>query len=138
MIRTVLTLLWLTIASVYDLKTRRVPNWLTFGAMAAAVLLMVLVPVRPSWPAIAVNALTVLIVLWQWARKEFGGADAKATIALALTFYWLPLAALAMLGALALAFTRRRRVTRTRFVPWMALGMAGALGALLILQGTLP
>lgn len=138
MIRTVFTLLWLAIASVFDIRTRRVPNWLTFSAWGIALLLIAADPVRPSWPAVAVNALTVLIVLWQWARREFGGADAKATVALALTFYWLPLAPLAMLGALTLAFMRRKRVRRTRFVPWLALGTAGALLALLIWQGTVP
>lgn len=138
MIRTVFTLLWLAIASAFDIRTRRVPNWLTFGAWLAAILLIAVDPVRPSWPALLVNALTVLIVLGQWARGEFGGADAKATVALALTFYWLPLAPLAMLGALALAFARRNKVRRTRFVPWMALGTAGALLALFLYTGAIP
>ena len=74
-------LLWLLACAVQDWRRRQVDNRLTLMPMFAA-LLWWLIHVRPvsPWPAPMVAAL----ILLAWRAGWIGGADAKASLALAL------------------------------------------------------
>ena len=74
-------LLWLLACAVQDWRKRQVDNWLTLIPMTGA-LLFWLVQVRPvsPWPAPVISVL----ILLAWKAGWIGGADAKASLALAL------------------------------------------------------
>ena len=90
-----------------DLRVRRVPNswWLPFTAMAALLLLGDLLSPARDWRALAVAyggaAVVAGLMYLFWRFRLFGGADAKALMALAFLAPWpSPHARLALQPAL--------------------------------------
>jgi Flp pilus assembly protein protease CpaA len=96
----------LLVASLSDLRTRRVPNlhWLPYSAMAAAFALPDLAGGR-AWPTYAVAAGACALAWLLFRLRLFGGADAKALMVLAFLVPWAPagLPVPPVLGSLALA-----------------------------------
>lgn len=74
-------LVWLSVCAWFDWKSRRVSNWLTLPVLGVALV------VRAAGYGIG-NCRTVLLfatlVVLGWAIHLVGGADAKATLAMAL------------------------------------------------------
>lgn len=110
----------LVIASYYDLKYRKVPNWLTLPVAILALF--------------KVDQFTILILLFALFllflfRRSIGGGDIKLGVAVALWAHilqisqsWL-LIALLIGGIYAIIF----RKGSIPFAPFMALGFAIAL-----------
>ena len=123
--------LWLLACAVQDWRTRQVSNWLTMTPLFGA-LLFWLIQVRPISPWPAPTAAALLLLAWQ--AGWIGGADAKASMALAL--FSLSLLAWAWCGAALWYLALRPFYTRKdlRILPGFVGFAAGvAARALLIL-----
>lgn len=80
-------LLWLLLITVYDLRQRRVPNWLALaGAVGALVVLMVgAQPFGVGWSDAAIAmALGFGVLLLFYALRLLGAGDVKFAAALGL------------------------------------------------------
>jgi prepilin peptidase CpaA len=123
------------VASYFDVRTRRIPNWLT-GALAVAGLGL---NAAAGWRAVAVAAgiMAVLLLLGSllYARGGIGGGDIKLAAAAAGTLS-IPLCVPFLLytaiggGLLAIGFVVVRAAARTQTLPYAP---AFAFGAVLIL-----
>jgi len=83
-----LSLLAISIASLFDLKYREVPDkvWALYAPPAIAFTALKLSGLRVAlWPSVASVALTSALSLALYRLGVFGGADAKAFICLALS-----------------------------------------------------
>jgi len=101
----------LGLAIYLDLKTRRIPNWLTLPWMALALAWQF--GQRGLW------ALWVLLIWWGiffgWALRFYQGGDAKLLMALFalwpdLRFFWALCAAAVLVGGVALLLRYRGRL----------------------------
>jgi prepilin peptidase CpaA len=79
--------LGLIVASVYDIRARRVPNWLSVGLLTSGVVSRYLTsgPVEAGW-GLAGSAVGLLLLLFPYSRSWIGGGDVKL---LAATGSWL-------------------------------------------------
>ena len=72
-----------SVACVFDVRTRRIPNWLTLGSAAAALVFHL---VRGGWPgagtSVAGWAVGVALLLAPYALGGMGGGDVKLVGAL--------------------------------------------------------
>jgi len=74
----------LIILAVYDLRRGRVPNWIVWPLMMAAILLTITRLVSGS---LSLNQIGLIVVVWiacfvAWQRHVFGGGDVKLVMAL--------------------------------------------------------
>ena len=104
------------LAAYFDLKSRRIPNWLTYSALATSFIYPSLFHII----AIAIGFISALIF-----GKYVGAGDIKLAVAIALwshilnwSQYWLYLA-LIIAGIYGL-FNRRKSIP---FAPFMAVGL---------------
>lgn len=74
-------LAWLSVCAWFDWKSRRVSNWLTLPVLGVAVVIRVSGHGIGDWRFVLLFAVLVLL---GWATHLVGGADAKATLAMAL------------------------------------------------------
>lgn len=131
---TALLLLPAWLAAGIDLRTRRIPNWVTGAGLLLA---LVVAAVGGTLASAAVGAgvcLAIGLVLASFARGAFGGGDVKlmayggAVTGIAgvpAFLFWMSLAGgLLALGALALL--RRRHLT-IPYGPAIAVGVSAAL-----------
>lgn len=131
--------LWLVALSAYDIRQRRLPNWLTLpGAMV--ILLAAGLSGRGGAALAGAAALTVLYgVVHVISPRSMGGGDVKLAIGLgAMTgAFGVDVWVLAALGApvltsaLALAAAIRGRTTMPHG-PSMCLASAAAIGLVLV------
>lgn len=122
-------------ASYFDIRARRIPNWLT-GALAIAGLgLNAAAGVRPLLMAACVMVALMLLGALLYARGGIGGGDIKLAAAAAGTLS-LPLCVPFLLytavggGLLAIGFIVLRAAARTSTLPYAP---AFAFGAVLII-----
>jgi len=88
-------------AAVYDLRERRVPNFISLPALAAGIALAL-------FGGTDVATLTVIpVLLVAWSAGWIGGGDAKMLVALGLAFGAGPVAAIVALAGLAALAARR-------------------------------
>ena len=81
MLVSALTAIWLLPCAIQDWRTHQVSNWLTFTAIAVALVVRLIGWTQsPWWLIVLVTGLA--IGLWQF--DQLGGADAKGWIAFAL------------------------------------------------------
>jgi len=104
-------------AAFFDIRQRRVPNWLSLPAMSAA---LALIPLSGRWDGL----LAWPALYGAWAAGWIGGGDAKLLMAVSAAFGVETAAAALALGGLA-ALTRRAAAPGAAFVP----------AAILILEG---
>ncbi len=95
-----LTILALSVPAIaFDVRERRIPNFLTMPALAVGLAVFVLDTVRVG---LQPDVLLVLPTLFlAWSADWIGGGDAKLLIALALTFGPWPVAVAAVAAGLA-------------------------------------
>lgn len=118
-------LLWLLFVIAYDLRQRRVPNWLvlTGALMALALLVTDLQPFEASWTdALLAGALGFGVLLAFYATGFMGAGDVKFAGALglwigvqAMVVVWIAASLLAGLHALLWQFLQSRPLW-----PWLA------------------
>ena len=91
-----------TIACVTDIRSRRVPNWLTFSATAVGVLAQSLLPVGhgPLWGLVGVIA-GLAVFFHFFALGGLGAGDVKLMAALGAWLGWQDTVWTAAYGAIA-------------------------------------
>ena len=91
-------------AGIMDLRTRRIPNWLTFGGLGAALLLKGLAGTSPLLDGLGGAGLGFLTGLLLFALRALGGGDGKLLITTGAFFGLKPfvgaLLAIGILGGL--------------------------------------
>jgi prepilin peptidase CpaA len=107
-------------ASYFDIRARRIPNWLTGSVVAAALIVHGFSGIRALGVSVAVMAVLVLLGTCVYSRGGIGGGDVKLAIAASglLSFpLCVPFLLYTMLGGgvLAIAFLLRRGNARQSF-----------------------
>ena len=120
-------LIWLSVCSWLDWKTRQVPNWLTIPVLFLALLMRLSGQAVGPWQS-ALSICVLVLGLWA-AGVGIGGADAKITAALAL--FDPALAAWAWMGVVSW-YLAVLLVTFGRQRPYKLPGVVGFLLGILI------
>lgn len=132
--------LYLALAIFFDVHTRRIPNWLTLGGAAAAVVLRVILGGVPGLESGFYGALIAGAVgLVFWLGRTIGGGDHKLLIGMG-AFVGRELVISSLLatglagGVLALFWLvfLRLRLVKTKRMPYSIAIAAGAFGAPLV------
>lgn len=90
------------LACVTDLRSARIPNLLTFSALAAALLFHGLAPSGSGLPAALLGVLAGLLVFFPFfALGAMGAGDVKLMAALGAWIGWQPVLQVALYGAIA-------------------------------------
>lgn len=136
MLHTVTCLLVLVSAAIYDWRTQRVPNWLWLPAIALAISVNNVDWQAPHWPAAVLGLAAVVQAFWSWRKGAMGGGDAKAVM---MTVAMVPAYPLAIVGlGLGIVLVVSSKDRRIPFVPWLAVGVAGAAVGVKIATGAFP
>jgi Flp pilus assembly protein protease CpaA len=122
------SVLWLAACAWFDLRTRRVPNWLTLPAIPLALMASWLVRggSAESPGGFLVRLVVLILPLFiAWRRHLLGGADLKILVALSLANPWLLVAAWlgVVLYFIGLVILANHRAARFAGVPGFALGI---------------
>src|SRR3989338_5159633 len=88
-------LIWLIFASISDIKTREVPDWLNFSLILIALALksiqsIIAKDISIILYALAALAVFLLLVNLMYFTKQWGGGDAKLVIGLGIIFTQYP------------------------------------------------
>lgn len=91
----IIALIWLIIASIVDLKTTEVPNWLSFSLIVIALGIFSLESIieksfTPIIGSIIGLAIFTLIGAGMYYSKQWGGGDAKILMGLGALLYKYP------------------------------------------------
>ena len=125
-------LILLVTASIYDLRTREIPDWISLALLVTAVIAAVFGWADIRWWMVAAGGglgLAIGYALFRWAK--FGGGDAKliaaigallGPVGLLFALFWMALAG----GVLALV-AKARGQRDYAYGPAIALGYAGYL-----------
>lgn len=98
---TALLVLTMGAAAYFDLRTRRIPNWLTLGGLAAALVLRALTGVHPLLDGLAGAGLGFGLGLVCMVLGALGGGDGKLLMAAGAFFGFRPfVGALLLIGVL--------------------------------------
>lgn len=135
-----LGLMYLALAVFFDVRTRRIPNWLTLGGAATALLLgTVLGGVRGLESGFFGALIAGAVGLVFWLGRTIGGGDHKLLIGVG-AFVGRELVVPSLLGiglaggilALFWLIFLRLRLVKTKRMPYSIAIAAGALGAPLL------
>ena len=116
------------LAAILDLRTRRIPNWLTVSALGLALLLRVPMGGDILLSGLMAAGLTFLLCLPVFALGGLGGGDAKLLTAvgafLGMDRLWGALAVTAVAGGIfaLVSIMRRRRTKETAWNMYMIFG----------------
>ena len=98
---TVVFVVVMGMAAVSDLRSRRIPNWLTAGGLAAGLLLRGITGLGPLLDGLAGAGLALAIGLLLFVLGGFGGGDAKLLIVVGAFLGFEPtVGALLLIGVL--------------------------------------
>jgi prepilin peptidase CpaA len=98
---TVVLVLTMGAAAFFDLRTRRIPNWLTLGGLAAALVLRALTGVNPLLDGLAGAGLGFGLGIVCMVLGALGGGDGKLLMAVGAFFGLKPfVGALLLIGVL--------------------------------------
>ena len=90
--------------SVWDLKTRTIPNWLNLAIALLAIPFWFSIDL-PLWPNIAIQVAVAFVAFWVFAAAfamgAMGGGDVKLIAALALWLPWQAVLVLVFLMSIA-------------------------------------
>ena len=131
------------IAAYCDVRTRRIPNWLTGSLAIAAIIVHSFLGLRPVAESLAVMAVLTAAGTLVYARGGIGGGDIKLAIA-ASGMLSYPLCVPFLLytaiggGLLAVALHLARGMARDTFSRVALMTMAGAQGVAAGKSETLP
>jgi prepilin peptidase CpaA len=140
--------IWLTlagslVASYCDVRTRRIPNWLTGSLVVAAILVHAFAGIHSVAESLAVMAVLTAAGTIVYALGGIGGGDVKLAIA-ACGMLGFPLCIPFLLytaiagGVLAIVFIVARRKVRETASRVMLTTMGGSPGAVADKSETLP
>ena len=138
-----LTLAGCTVATYFDVRSRRIPNWLTASLALAALGLHAFGGVWPFVNSLAVMAALTLAGTLVYSRGGIGGGDIKLAIA-GSGMLGFPLCVPFLLytaiggGLLAIAFILSRRNARETASHVMLVAMGGSQGVAAGKRETLP
>ena len=128
---------FLVVISLIDLKVRRVPNWLVYPAIGAALLYQTLAaPLTLAQTAVGGGMAFLIFYLTAWLRPgELGGGDVKLATLIGISFgfprvVWALLVGAGLGAAVALALIlilRRNAKSRIPYAPFLCLGAWVAL-----------
>jgi prepilin peptidase CpaA len=129
-------------ASYWDVRARRIPNWLTASIALAAVIVHAFAGWRPLGESLAVMAVLTVAGTLLYARGGIGGGDVKLAIAasgmlsypLCVPFLLYTAFGGGLLALLFLAFRGKARASLSRVL----LMLAGAQGLTVDKAETLP
>jgi Flp pilus assembly protein protease CpaA len=109
-------------AAAFDVRRRRVPNWISLPALAAS---LILIPLSGRWEGL----LAWPVLYAAWSAGWIGGGDAKLLMAVAAAF-GVEAAAASLAAAGLAAWAARRPVPGAAFAPAaiLILEAAGWLG----------
>jgi len=90
-----ITIIFLIIASLSDLKTREVPDYLSHSLIAIAIIFTILNAITSNNYNIILNSAIIFIIfliisLIMYYTKQWGGGDSKILMALGIIFYTYP------------------------------------------------
>jgi prepilin peptidase CpaA len=129
-----LTLAACTIASISDVRSRRIPNWLTGSLVLAALVLHAFNGLKPLGVSLLVMAVITIAGTLAYARGGIGGGDIKLAIAgsgmvsypLCVPFLIYTAIGGGLLALLFLLLNGKARVSFSQVVMNTAGGMQGA------------
>ena len=128
----------MAVAGVLDLRTRRIPNWLTLGGLAVALLLRGLTGTGPLLDGLAGAAFGLVTGLLLFMLRALGGGDGKLLMTAGAFFGFAPMVgALLAIGILGGLLGVVEAVRRGVILPalynaggmlmrWATLGRAGS------------
>ena len=128
----------MAVAGVLDLRTRRIPNWLTLGGLAVALLLRGLTGTGPLLDGLAGAGFGLVTGLLLFMLRALGGGDGKLLMTAGAFFGFAPMVgALLAIGILGGLLGVVEAVRRGVILPalynaggmlkrWATLGRAGA------------
>ncbi len=87
----IIALLWLSVATIQDIKKREVANWLSFSLLIFAVAIRAFASILSNNPYYFLSALIIVVVFFFLSNllyfiRIFAGGDAKLLISLAVVF----------------------------------------------------
>jgi len=91
----IITIIFLILASISDLKTREVPDYLSHSLIAIAAIFIILKAITSNNYNIILNSAIIFIIfliisLVMYYTKQWGGGDSKILMALGIVFYTYP------------------------------------------------
>jgi prepilin signal peptidase PulO-like enzyme (type II secretory pathway) len=119
----------LLVASLFDWRTRKVPNYLSLPAIVLAMAYAAWTHPMPTWWTLA-NVWVLTVLTYQWTKGRVGAADVKMSMVIVIMFYATFIPVLSMVFALLVALWSKK--ARTRFVPWLTIGTVAGLGVSLL------
>lgn len=133
-IEVILFLLIALPVTIIDVREYRIPDFLTFGGIAAFILLKLLWNEQPAWTLVSEGAVGfgVFGLIWWITRGQIGLGDAKysAFIAVAAGFstWFAALFIASVVGvvtaAVLIVLFKADRTTRIPFAPFLTVGAA--------------
>ena len=90
-----IALIWLTFASISDLKSKEIPDWLNFSLIIIALAIKSIEAILARNVFILLYAIAALVIFFLLANlmyytKQWGGGDAKLIIGLGIIFTQYP------------------------------------------------
>lgn len=91
----IITVIWLTFASISDLKTREVPDWISFSLIIIAIAFLLIQVTSERNYKLLINPLIfgiifTIIAFTMYYTKQWGGGDTKLLIPLGIIFSTYP------------------------------------------------
>ena len=79
-------ILFMAAVAACDVRTMRIPNWLTLPASGAGVVVLAIRCVYgyPVWLAVAMLTASLFLTYLLWLTRSWGGGDSKAFLAICL------------------------------------------------------
>ena len=128
--------------SVWDLKTRTIPNWLNLAIALLAIPFWFSIDL-PLWPNIAIQVAVAFVAFWVFAAAfamgAMGGGDVKLIAALALWLPWQAVLVLVFLmsiagGVLTLGYLIVHKLAKREDKLEIPYGVAIAFGGLWLIS----
>ena len=134
--------LMLLACSVWDLKTRTIPNWLNLAIALLAIPFWFSIDL-PLWPNVAIQVAVAFVAFWVFAAAfamgAMGGGDVKLIAALALWLPWQAVLVLVFLmsiagGVLTLGYLIVHKLAKREDKLEIPYGVAIAFGGLWLIS----
>ena len=111
------------IASYFDIKSRKIPNWITFFGLSSCSIYRLLF-LRQSIEDIIINLIIAIAILIMYALNQLGGGDVKLISTIIILMKWEETVKWLMLSvfvqALLFIAIRKRKLP---FAPALSIGL---------------
>ena len=117
-------------AAAQDIRSRKIPNWVSLGLAGWAILATALGWSAITWPSLGIGlGIGLAIGLLMFVSGGFGGGDAKLLAALGATLGWkgilVTLVLMALVGGVLSGIAKLRGKRDLAYGPAIAAGVAG-------------